>query len=154
MRLIAAAGSLLFAYLALVPAGLVAATADPACAGGGCETGLAGKLLLIPAYGAAFLALAASALALALYAIRPSANGEARIRRALAAAALAAGVALLVLLALAEPVATTAIGALGAGCYAALSRWRKRTTLDPATNGRGHPDRAHGSNRGLRAGPS
>lgn len=143
MRVIAAIGSVVFAYLAIIPAGLVVSTIDPACAGSECETGLARDIPLTVGYIAAFLALGGTSAALSLYAFRPSVGGERWIRRLLAASLLAVGASLGVLFAIAEPLPAAVTLAIGGCTYAALSRGIRRSRFDPARNGHarvnGHP---------------
>jgi hypothetical protein len=131
MRVLAAAGFLLFAYLALIPAGLVVATVDPSCDGCGDTAVVAIALSVV--YAACFLALAACAAALADYAIRPGGAAARRIPVALAVSAGAIGVALFALLAVSFPVAGAAIAALGVALYGWLRR--RPASADPRSNG-------------------
>lgn len=131
--MLAAAGFLLFAYLAVIPGGLVVTTVDPSCDGCGDSAGVV--VVLTVAYGACFLALATSAVAFAGYAIRPSRAAARRIGVGLAASAAAIGVALFALLAVSFPVAGALIGALGIALYTWLRR--RPAPADPRTNGHG-----------------
>jgi hypothetical protein len=137
MRVLAVGGFLLFAYLTIIPAGLVGATLDPACAGGNCESGLAARILLALLYGACSIALAGTAIAFAGYGLHPTANGLRLVARALAVSAAAIGLALFTLLAVSYPVAGIALAALAAGGYLWLRRMRPDRTVDPSTNGHG-----------------
>lgn len=143
MRVIAAIGSVVFAYLAIIPAGLVISTIDPACAGGECETSLARDIPLTVGYIGAFLAVGGTSAALSLYSFRPSAAGERWIRRALGASVLAVGATLGLLFAIAEPLAAAVTLAIGGGTYVLLSRGVRRSRIDPSANGHarlnGHP---------------
>ena len=135
MRVLAAGGFLLFAYLTIIPAGLIGATLDPACAGGSCESELAARILLALLCGACCVALAGTAIAFAGYGLRPTANGLRLIGRALAASAAAVGVALFALLALSYPVAGVVLAALGVCGYLWLRRVQPRP---PDANSNGH----------------
>jgi hypothetical protein len=131
VRVLAAAGFVLFAYLVLIPAGLVVTTVDPSCEGCGDSAPVAVVLTVI--YGACFLALAACAATLAGYAIRPSGAAARRIATALAASAAAIGVALFALLAVSFPIAGAVIAAIGILLYTWLRR--RPGPADPRTNG-------------------
>ena len=135
MRVLAGIGFLLFAYLTLIPAGLVVATADPSCTGY-CESTLRAILLTI-VYGACALALIATALGFAGYAIRPSPQRAGFVARCLAASAAVVGIALFVLLALAYPLAGLVIAALGIAVFLWLHQLRPPPPSDPRSNGHG-----------------
>lgn len=140
MRIVAAIGSIVFAYLAIVPGGLILSTFDSACSGGTCGTGLGSDILLTATYGAAFLAIAGTSAALSLYAFRPTVSGERWIRRMLGASVATVGVAFGVLFALGEPIAALVTIAVGAGMYLLLRRGERRPPrprFDPRTNGHG-----------------
>jgi hypothetical protein len=137
MRVLAGLGFLLFAYLTLIPAGLVIATVDPSCADGGCDESLALTIALTILYTACALALAASAGALAGYAIRPGGSAAGRVAGALAISAAVIGVALFVLLAISFPIAGAVIAVLGVGLYTWLRR--RPGPPDPRANGHGPP---------------
>jgi hypothetical protein len=112
VRILAALGALCFAYLAVIPGAVVGATIDPACAGGSCAYSAPVTVYLVIAFGATTLALGASALGLALFAVRPSARHERLIRNSLKASTALIGVVLLSELALPHPVAALVIVAL------------------------------------------
>jgi hypothetical protein len=140
VRIVAGIGSVVFAYLALVPGGLLLSTLDSACSGGTCGTGLGSDILLTVTYAATLLAIGGTSAALSLYAFRPTVSGERRIRRMLSASVVAVAVTLLVLFALAEPLAALVTGAIGGGTYAVLSGWARRLRrppFDPSANGHG-----------------
>ena len=137
MRVLAALGTVCFAYLAVIPAAVVAATIDPACSGSSCSYSLPVKAYLVIAFAAAAAALAASAVAMALYAARGSTGAARLVRGSLKASALLIGLVLLSELALPHPVAAIVVVAacapvalLGAtrrrssGVTGAASRWR------------------------------
>jgi hypothetical protein len=109
VRVLAALGAVLFAYLAVIPGAVVGATVDPACAGSSCEYSQPVTVYLVIAFGATALALAASALSMALFATRPSAGSEKLVRTSLKASAVSTGVLLLSELALPHPVAALVI---------------------------------------------
>ncbi len=137
MRIIAGLGAFLFAYLAIIPAGLVASTLDPACAGGECETPLAQDVLFVALYGIACLAVAGCAGALGLYAMRPSVAGERKIRLALVSALATIGATLFALFALTEPLAALAVFAIGATTYTLISRNMREEGPPASSNGHG-----------------
>lgn len=112
MRVIAALGALCFAYLAVIPGAVVGATIDSACAGSSCEYSQPITVYLVIAFGATTLALAGSALSLALFSLRPSPSNGRNVRGCLKASAVLTGVVLLSELALPDPVATLVIVAL------------------------------------------
>jgi len=109
MRVLAALGAVLFAYLAVIPAAVVGATVDPACAGSSCGYSQPVTVYLVIAFGATTCALAASALSMALFAVRPSAAHQGLVRTALKASAACTGVLLLSEVALPHPVAALVI---------------------------------------------
>jgi hypothetical protein len=136
VRVLAAIGFVVFAYLLLIPASLFASTVDSACAGSGCDVGLAERILLGALYVACAAAVAFAALSFAAYALRPSAASLTAIRRSLAASAAAVGVVAFVLLALAYPIAGLALAATGAVTLIWLRRLRAPAGPDPSGNGR------------------
>jgi hypothetical protein len=109
VRVLAALGALCFAYLAVIPAAVVGATIDPACAGTSCEYSPPVAVYLVIAFGATALALGGSALAMALFAARPSEANERLVRTSLKACAVLTGVLLLSEVALPDPVAALVI---------------------------------------------
>jgi hypothetical protein len=135
MRIVAGIGALLFAYLALVPGGLVLSTLDSPCAGGTCGTGPGSDIILVLAYGAALAAIAGTSAALSLYTFRPTAAGERLIRRMLGFCVAAVALALLVIFAIAQPVAALVTVAVGAITYGLVARSARRQAFDPSTNG-------------------
>jgi hypothetical protein len=137
MRIVAGLGFLVFAYLTLIPAGLVIATVDPSCADGGCDESLALTVALTILYGACTLALATTAGALGGYAISPGLQAARRIAAALAVSAAAIGVALFALLAISFPIAGAVIALVGVGLYTWLRR--RPGPPDPRSNGHGPP---------------
>jgi hypothetical protein len=110
VRVFAAIGSLLFAYMALIPGALVGANLDPGCEAG-CGFALPITVFLAIAFGACALALAASAISLAAYAARPDHTTGRLVSRSLAVSALTVGVLLFSELALVYPVAAAVIAA-------------------------------------------
>ena len=112
MRVLAAVGALCFAYLAVIPGAVVGATVDPACSGSQCSYSPPVTVYLVIAFGVTALALASSAVALGLYAARPSARHAGGIRVALKASAILVGVLLLSELALPHPVAGIVVVAI------------------------------------------
>ena len=87
MRWLVLAGSVVFAYLALFPGGLVISTIDSACAGPDCDQPLAEDILLGVLYGLCFAAVVACSATMVLYFFRTTVSGERLIRRALVARA-------------------------------------------------------------------
>ena len=103
MRWLVLAGSVLFAYLALIPGGLVISTLDPACAGPDCDQPLAEDILLGALYVLSFVSVVACSATMAFYFFRTTVRGELLIRRALVFAVAVAGATLLTQFALALP---------------------------------------------------
>ena len=141
MRWLVLAGSVLFAYLALLPGGLVISTIDPACAGPDCEGSLAEDILLGSLYALCFAAVVACSATMALYFFRTTVGTERWIRRALIAALAAVGLTLLAQFAVALPFAALFTVAVGAAVYGTL-RWfnapeKPDLPHDPSSNGHG-----------------
>ena len=109
MRVLAALGAVCFAYLAVIPGALVGATVDSACAGSSCDYSPPVAVYLVLAFGATAIALAASSVMMAFYALRPSATRERLVGRALKASAALVGLLLLSEIALPHPVAAVVI---------------------------------------------
>ena len=109
VRVLAALGAICFAYLAIIPGAVVGATIDPACSGSQCSYSPPVTVFMVFIFAATSLALLASAVTLALYAVRPSARNARLIAIALKASAVAIGVVLLSELALPDPVAAIVI---------------------------------------------
>jgi hypothetical protein len=130
VRLLAALGAVLFAYLTVIPAAVVGATIDPACAGSPCEYSPPVTVYLVIAFGATALGLAASALALALFAARPSEWSGGLVRTSLKISAVLTGVVLFSELALPHPVAALVI--VGVCVPIALIGGARRGATSPA----------------------
>lgn len=147
MRALAAIGALGFAYLAIIPAGLVASMIESACAGEGCASAPLSKLTFTALYGACLLAVVGCALLFAHHALRGSLATQRRLGLGLRLTAVVVSVTLLALFAAAFPLgAALALG--GAAITLAVLAWlaRERGGLPPAssngqaTNGTGpHP---------------
>jgi hypothetical protein len=141
MRWLVLAGSVLFAYLALIPGGLVVSTLDPACAGPDCDQPLAEDVLLGALYVLCFATIAACSATMALYFFRTTARGELYIRRSLVFALAAAGATLLAQFARAYPCAALFTVAVGGAVYGTLRYLNapKPGPLppDPSSNGHG-----------------
>ena len=141
MRWLVLAGSVLFAYLALLPGGLVVSTVDPACAGPDCDQPLAQDILLGVLYALCFAAVLSCSVTMALYFFRTTVGGEVWIRRALVMALAAVGVTLLAHFALTFPLAALFTAAVGGAIYGTLRRMNapedERGPHDPSSNGHG-----------------
>jgi hypothetical protein len=141
MRWLVLAGSILFAYLALLPGGLVISTVDPACAGPDCDQPLAEDVVLGALYVLCFVAVVACSAAMALYFFRTSVENERWIRRALVFALAAVGATLLAQFALVFPFAALFTVAVGAAVYGTLRHFNapepKGPHPDPSQNGHG-----------------
>jgi uncharacterized BrkB/YihY/UPF0761 family membrane protein len=140
MRWLLLAGSIVFAYLALVPGGLLLSVADSACAGPDCDQPLAEDLVLGVLYGLCFAAMVACSGAMTLYFFRTTVSGERLIRRALLGAVAAVGLTLLAHFALAFPFAALATFGIGGAVYGTLrylNAPRKPKGPDPSRNGHG-----------------
>jgi hypothetical protein len=112
VRVVAALGAVCFAYLAVIPGALVGATVDSACAGPQCGYSPPLTVYLVLAFGATTLALAASAVTMAIYAVRPTRSNERLVGTSLKASAVLIGLLLLSEIALPHPVAAVVIIAL------------------------------------------
>ena len=135
------AGSVLFAYLALIPGGLVISTLDPACAGADCDQPLAEDILLGVLYVSSFVSLVACSVAMIFYFFRTTVRGELLIRRALVFAVAVVGATLLAQFALELPVAALITVGVGAAVYGTLrylnAREAESAAHDPSSNGHG-----------------
>lgn len=112
MRVLAALGAVLFAYLAVIPGAVVGATIDSACAGSACEYSPPLTAYLAVAFGLTAVALGASAITMAIYATRPSPRSERLVTISLKASVALVGVLLFSEVALPHPVAAIVILAL------------------------------------------
>lgn len=141
MRWLVLAGAFLFAYLALLPGGLVISTVDPACAGPDCDQPVAEDILLGALYGLCFAAMVSCSATMALYFFRTTVANEGWIRRALVAALAAIGVTLLAQFALTFPYAALFTVAVGAAVYGTLRYLNApeapEPPRDPSSNGHG-----------------
>ncbi|MFL5892300.1 MAG: hypothetical protein ACJ75I_06105 [Solirubrobacterales bacterium] len=112
MRVLAALGAVCFAYLAVIPGAFIGATVDSACAGPQCDYSTPATVYLVVAFGVTTLALAASAVSMATYAVRPVRSSERLVALSLKASAASVGVLLLSEIALPHPVAAVVIVAI------------------------------------------
>jgi hypothetical protein len=124
MRYLAGIGSMLFAYLTLIPVALIGSTIDPACAGSQCETGLASDIVFLTLYVGCAAGMLSISGTLSVYAFRPTAAGEGWIVRALIGTAAILGLTFFALFAVASPLPAVVILAVGAGSYLLLRRNR------------------------------
>ena len=120
MRVLAAIGALLFAYLALIPGGLILSVWDSACSGGSCETSLLSRLAFTVLYGLCLAAVLGSAAAFAGHALRGTLAGQERLSRALLVSAFVIGGATFILFCVAYPLGGALAGAVAAAGYTAL----------------------------------
>jgi hypothetical protein len=104
VRVLYGIGAFFFAWLDLIPFSLLASALDDACAGPGCETSLAVRVLLAALYVACLLALAGTALLMADYAVRGSERSYVLVPYALRALAGAVGVTLFMQFCLISPI--------------------------------------------------
>jgi hypothetical protein len=111
VRVLAAVGALVFAYLAVIPLAVVGSTVDSACAGSECGYSAPLSVYLVIAFGAAALALGAAAVSMAAYAARPSAGTARLIRTWLKVSVAVIGIVLFSELAIPHPVAAIVIAA-------------------------------------------
>jgi hypothetical protein len=127
VRLIAVLGALFFAYLAVIPAVLVAATVDPACtASSSCGYATPVTVYLAVAFAACALGLLGVSLSLVAFAASPSASIGRLVGRALKLAAVGTGVLLFSEFALGYPVAALVILAISVAGGWAITRARPR----------------------------
>jgi hypothetical protein len=137
MRVLTGLGALLFAYLTLIPVGLLGSLLDSACAGAGCERDLPIQILLGVLYAACLLAIAATALALLAYTVSGSLPAQRRIGTALAAAAAIVSATLFALFALAFPLGAAICGGIAALTLAVI--WLvNRSPRGPRAGSNGH----------------
>jgi hypothetical protein len=120
VRILSGFGALLFAYLAIIPAELIGATLDSACAGGTCETTFAAELVLTTAYALCLVALGATGALLAHHAATGAERSIELVPRALAASAGAVAATLFVLFASASPDAAGVAAVIAGVSFAAL----------------------------------
>ena len=120
MRLLAGLAALLFAYLALIPGGLIFSVWDSACAGGDCETSLLSRLLFTLLYALCLVAVLGNAVLFAAHAARGTLESQERLPRALGASAFVVGGASFVLFWVAYPLGGTIAAGLAAAAYVAL----------------------------------
>jgi len=109
VRVLAALGAVCFAYLAVIPGAVVGATMDSACGAAECNYSPSVAVYLVVAFGATALALAGAAIAMAIYAAKPSPASERVVRTSLKASVALVGVLLLSELALPHPIAVLVI---------------------------------------------
>ena len=109
VRVLAALGAVLFAYLAVIPGAVVGATVDSACAGPQCGYSPPLTAYLVIAFGATAAALGASAITMAIYAARPSPGHERLVGFSLKVSVALVAVLLLSEVALPHPVAAIVI---------------------------------------------
>lgn len=141
MRWLSLLGAIVFAYLAITPAGLIFSTVDSACAGGDCQTPLAQDILLVALYAFCLAGIAGTSVLLGMYFFRQSAERERLIRKTLVGALAAVGTTLFALFALAYPIAalfTLGVGGMVFGTLTYLNGpKRKPPPVEPSSNGHG-----------------
>jgi hypothetical protein len=120
VRIISAVGAALFVYLAVIPAGLIFATLDSACAGPACETSVLSRIVFTLVYAACAVAILATAGLLARYTALGTPEVQRQLPRALAVTGFAIGGCAFLLFALAEPAGGLVAAALGGGTYLAV----------------------------------
>lgn len=120
MRVISGLGAVLFAYLTLIPAELIGATLNSACAGGTCETTFAAELLLTTVYALSAVALGGTAVLLAHHASTGADRSLRLVPTALGGCAAAVAATLFVLFASASPDAAGIAIVIAAVTFAAL----------------------------------
>ncbi len=126
MRVLSALGSVLFLYLAVIPAGLINATLDSACAGPACETSVLSGIVFTLVYAVCAVAILATAGLFAHFAVAGSLEAQRRLPRALALTALAVGICAFLLFAVAEPAGGLLAAALAAGTYLLVATQGRR----------------------------
>ena len=120
MRFVSVLGALLFAYLAVIPFGLVISTLDSACAGAGCETSLPSKVVFTLLYGICLLALAGTAALFAAHAALVTGRSQERLVGGLLASAAIVAVVAFCLFFVAYPLGAVITLFIGATTYAGL----------------------------------
>jgi hypothetical protein len=131
VRFLAGLGALLFAYLALIPGGLIFSVWDDACSGGECESSLFSRIAFTLLYGACLAAVLGTAAAFAHHALRGTFETQERLARAMMISAFVVGGATFVLFCVAVPLGGAIAGAIAAGGYLLL-RLRQRREDTPA----------------------
>lgn len=151
LRLACLAGAGLFAYLSLIPGGLVIASLDPACSGPRCGYSAVGDVFLVITYAASFAALLGSAACFALLALRPASRAAiARLVRSLGITAVALGAAMLAILAVAAPFLALALVLVGGVLFTVLWRHRAERQRSDAASGDGAAPGAQRNGHGPR----
>lgn len=120
MRWLSLLGAFVFAYLAIIPAGLVIAIFDSACAGGDCQTSLARDIILGVIYVAAFVSVAGTSVIMAANFFRHGLRTERLMRFWLVASLATIGTTLFAHFALAFPLAATFTLGVGGMVYGTL----------------------------------
>ena len=120
VRFLAGLGALLFAYLALIPAGLIFSVWDDACSGPGCESSLLSRIGFTLLYGICLAAVLGTAAAFADHALRGTHATQERLRSAMTVSAFAVGGVTFVLFCIAVPLGGTIAAAVAATGYVLL----------------------------------
>jgi hypothetical protein len=126
MRFVSAIGAAVFAYLSVIAFTLVASILDSACAGSGCESGPAIKVLLTVLYVSCLLTLGATVTLFADHAVRGNAASLARIPVALKACGVTVGTTLFFLMCLLSPVAAAVLIVTAIATWQVLYRYSRR----------------------------
>jgi hypothetical protein len=122
MRFVSGIGTVVFAYLALIPFTLIGSTLDSACSGPGCDTALPVEVLLVGLYAASLLALAGTAVVFADHAIRGRDEALAREPFALRVCGAVVGVTLFLLFCLISPIGGVIATLVGVVTWRLLAR--------------------------------
>jgi hypothetical protein len=132
MRFVSAIGAAVFAYLSLIAFTLVAATLDNACAGPGCESAPAIRVLLTVLYGSCLLTLGVTVALFADHVVRGRNETFAQIPTALKACGTAVGITLLFLVCLLSPVVAAVLILTAILTWQFLYRYARRSAAEEA----------------------
>ncbi len=139
MRWLALAGAILFAYLALFPAGLVISTIDTACvAGTDCDQPLAQDIVLGVLYVASFTTVLGTAISMGRYFFWTTVANERWMRVALIATLAAIGATLFAQFAITFPFAALFTLGVGGVVYGTLRYMNRGDDEPPDYTSNGH----------------
>lgn len=122
---------MLFAYLALIPAGLIFSVWDDACSGGGCESSLLSRLAFTALYAICLAAVLGTGAAFAHHALRGTLASQERLQRTMTVAAFVVGGVTFVLFCIAVPLGGAIAAAIAATGFVLLRHRGRRPEVVP-----------------------
>lgn len=125
MRFVTAIGAAVFAYLVVIAFALVVSTWDNACAGPGCESAPAIRILLTALYAGCLVALGATVALFADYTLRGRATTLTQIPLALKACGATVGITLFFFACLISPVLAAVLIATAIVTWRLLYRYSR-----------------------------